>query len=292
MKTEIIGWIGNKFDLTLLEKDLNWLKTIQGYVGFSIKEVGLLEVYPLWNREGNAQDGQYSDYVGAAQLTKLDKELSHIRKVVEDTFFLEWMKFARIFDLREGSCLLPHRDYLELENCLTRIHIPLKTNPDALYLNEISVYHMRFGEIWLHDGSLVHSVINLSSDSRLHLILDFDSDIPIQNLFKDKSTTIPKTKPMAIARKFLTYEDISDIYSLSRIISDRNIKEIVTILSKISFSKEVNPALIYDWLERIAADTGDRKIMQKSKEIKEHFLGFERKESKPEGINKQTSSFK
>lgn len=281
MKTQIIGWIGNKINPLLLEKELSLLKSKQGYIGFSQDVVGILEVYPLWNSEGNVQDGRYYNYVGAAQITELGGQLGHIANLIENTFFSKFMKFARIFELHDGACILPHRDYLELETSFTRIHIPLKTNDGALYANEISGYHLRVGEIWLHDGNLVHSVINFCSDSRLHLILDFDSDIPIRDLFKDKSALIPKTKPMVLTQKIITNEELSNIYDLNKILDFSNIKEILTILTKITFSKQVNPALVYDWLENIAAKTGNQKLILKSKGIKHYFTGFGEEDTQP-----------
>ena len=282
MKTKIIGCIGNKINPSLLEKELNLLKSKQGYIGFGQDVVGILEVYPLWNSKGDAQDGQYSDYLGAGQLTKLGQQLEHIADLIKDTFFLKFMKFARIFELHGGACILPHRDYLELETSFTRIHIPLKTNDGALYANEMSAHHLRVGEIWLHEGNLVHSVINFCSDSRLHLILDFDSDIPIRDLFKDKSALIPKTKPMVITRKMITDEELSNLYNLNKILNFSNLKEILVILTKITFEKQFNPALVYDWLENIAIKTGNQRLILKSQEIKHHFIGFEGKDTQGE----------
>ncbi len=172
--TPLIGWIGDQLNFTLLEHDLNLIEKFNGYVGFSHDIVGFFKVYPLWNCKGNSIDGQYSNYEGMAHLTELGIQLSYLRKLIEDIFQLKYLKFARIFELRDGGFLLPHRDYLELKTGFTRIHLPLKTNLNSFNSNEIDVYHLRVGEIWLHNRNLVHSAINFSSESRLNLILDFD----------------------------------------------------------------------------------------------------------------------
>ena len=273
LKTQLLGFVGNKFNTALLEKDINLIATAEGYVGFSNDTVGFFQILPLWNCHGDARDGKYSNYEGAAKLTELGKKLPHINEILNSTFDLQFLKFARIFELCDGAFLFPHRDYLELESGFTRLHIPLKTNENALNSNEMSVYHMRVGEIWLHDGRFIHSAINFSSESRLNLIIDFDTKIPIADLFKDKSAMILKNQPKIVERTSLTQEDEKSIYSLSTIINQYNLKEIVSILSKIHFHKQISPALTYDWLQSIALATGNHKIIQKSQEIKQHFIG-------------------
>ncbi len=79
---------------------------------------------------------------------------------------------------------------------------------------------------------------------------------------------------MVIEREPLIEKDINNIFELSKFISIYNLKEIVTILGKIHFQKQVNPSLTYDWLQKIVEATEDKKLISKSREIKRHFVGM------------------
>lgn len=273
-KTSLIGWVANPLNLEAIEQDIFRLKSLPSIHAFSDYWVGTVRVYTLWNLDGNSKNGYYSEYAGAATLTETGSKLHRIKKIIEDTFYLKYLKFARIFELENGGFLLPHRDFLELENGFSRLNIPIKTNDQCFYSEDLVVYHMRFGEVWfVNNGKKVHSAINLSSQSRLHLILDFDNNIPLENLFKDKSAMKPPMKPKLIERESLTEASLKNIYNLNGIISNHNLQEIVSILGKIHFHKKTSPELTYTWLESIAEMTGDSALIKKSQKIKKFFIG-------------------
>ena len=273
-ETQLIGWIGNNLDYKALEQDISRLKSLPSINAFSDYWVGTVRVYTLWNMDGHNKDGYYSEYTGAATVTETGLKLYHIKEIIENTFHLKYLKFVRIFELENGGFLLPHRDFLELENGFSRLNIPIKTNDQCFYSEDLVVYHMRFAEVWfVNNGKKVHSAINLSSKSRLHLILDFDCNIPLEDLFKDKSAMKPPMKPKLIERESLTEASIKNIYNLNGIISNHNLQEIVSILGKVHFHKKVSPEITYTWLESIAKMTEDSALIKKSQDIKKIFIG-------------------
>ncbi|EDX75735.1 hypothetical protein MC7420_6390 [Coleofasciculus chthonoplastes PCC 7420] len=114
--TELIGGISNKLNPKAIEQDIQLLKTLPSINAFSDYWVGTVRVYTLWNMNGDNEEGYYAEYCGAAQVTKTGLKLNYINEILSNTFHLDFLKFARIFELENGGFLLPHRDYLEYED--------------------------------------------------------------------------------------------------------------------------------------------------------------------------------
>lgn len=76
-----------------------------------------------------------------------------------------------------------------------------------------------------------------------------------------------------ILRSKITEEDIESIYKLSGIITSDNLKEIVSILGKIHFHKEVSPDATYKWLQDIGAMTQNQALIEKISDIISVFIG-------------------
>lgn len=56
--------------------------------------------------------------------------------------------------------------------CRTRIHIPLRTNPDAWFYTREEFHHMKLGKAYMVDPSWEHGVVNLGTSERIHLIFN------------------------------------------------------------------------------------------------------------------------
>jgi hypothetical protein len=78
--------------------------------------------------------------------------------------------------LKSNSIISPHVDSgksLELSN---RIHIPIITNENVVFIVNGEQKNMVEGEIWEIDNQKLHSVLNNSNYDRIHLIIDYLKD--------------------------------------------------------------------------------------------------------------------
>ena len=64
-----------------------------------------------------------------------------------------------------------HRDH-QAEYWMARVHVPLTTNPKAIYRSGSRDYHMEVGQAYLINTLLEHSVFNNGETPRIHLMFD------------------------------------------------------------------------------------------------------------------------
>ncbi len=80
---------------------------------------------------------------------------------------------ARFLKLGAGAEIRRHRDYqLGLEDGEVRLHIPVFTNPQVVFLLDDVRVEMREGETWYLNVNFFHSVTNNSPQDRIHLVID------------------------------------------------------------------------------------------------------------------------
>jgi len=106
-----------------------------------------------------------------------------------EEFFLELKKilnafyngegyFVRILfsNLNPNSSILSHADSGESLLSNNRIHIPILTNNNVIVVVDNEEKNIQTGEIVEINNSAVHSVRNESSENRIHLIVDWNSN--------------------------------------------------------------------------------------------------------------------
>jgi hypothetical protein len=85
---------------------------------------------------------------------------------------------VRVLKLLPGAKIGEHRDVgLEVANLAfkrVRLHIPIQTNPDAVFYVGGERFHMREGGLYYANFSKVHSVRNDGTTDRVHLVLDVE----------------------------------------------------------------------------------------------------------------------
>jgi hypothetical protein len=95
----------------------------------------------------------------------------YLRRVLE-AFECE-LGAARLMRLDPGSAILTHSDPdLDGENACVRLHVPLRTNPDVVFLLNGRRVIMAPGECWYLRLSDPHSVRNDGDTPRVHLVID------------------------------------------------------------------------------------------------------------------------
>lgn len=270
MKSRIIGRID--LDEKLLAQELEVIKTLPFNKSYSEYAIGDWRNCVLWNETGNHDDTIFNDYKGLPQPTELGKKTSYISSVIEETFNLEYLRWARIFLVKSGM-LRPHRDYLEFEDQqFSRCHIPIQTDESSMHTENENVFNMLKGEIWYLDASEPHSACSFSGIERMTVNLDFFSDIPFEKLFKNGGY-VDDAQPKMVERPELTDDYMEKLMGLSDVIHPYNFDEIVGVLSKVHYLRVANPADTYNWLIEICKRANNSDLEQKAIEMKQYFLG-------------------
>ncbi|MGE5292247.1 MAG: aspartyl/asparaginyl beta-hydroxylase domain-containing protein [Micromonosporaceae bacterium] len=226
----------------------------------------------LWNATGDGADSQIRDYSGPAQMTELGRKLGYLEELMTNHFDLEKLRFARITRLAPRTVVVPHRDYVELESDLVRIHVPLMTAAEAYASEEETIYRMGLGEVWFLDATKVHSIANFSQRNRIHLLLDFHAPQP-PLVFKgrqDGPWGMPATS--VIPRRPLRPDEHEAFRALASVIDQANFMDVLAMIIKRYFAAAMDVREVFTWLREIAADSNDPTILSRAQWLEEHAL--------------------
>ena len=93
-------------------------------------------------------------------------------KEVLDSFLFQKTS-VRLLRLAAGAVVKPHSDHcLGYEDGCFRMHIPIITNPDVVFILDNERLIMNEGECWYIDANFTHSVANNGNEDRIHLVID------------------------------------------------------------------------------------------------------------------------
>lgn len=99
-------------------------------------------------------------------------ELPRLKSLV-DRIGADQVVGVNYFNLEPRADLHRHRDmYGNLLFGVSRIHIPIKTNPGAIMEVERRPYHLGLNEMWCLDTSGLHALWNHSDENRIHVVID------------------------------------------------------------------------------------------------------------------------
>jgi hypothetical protein len=268
-----------RLDKERLNQDIATIETFQMNPAYSEYAKGEWTTCMLFNKSGDLNDGLSEEYDGSAIMTEYGSRVPYLCEMICDLFKIEHLKSARIFSAQNGF-IIPHVDYLEFKRGFTRIHVVLRTNDHSLNSEGSTVYHMQEGEIWFLDGRVTHSGGSFANERRLHLVLDFNPEIPIKDLFRDPANHRPGLTPCIIKREpFGNSERNSLIVSLSGILSEINYDTVFEVVAKLHFNREMDCAETYDMMIDIARQSGKQQLLEKARSAKQYFLGGLRKAS-------------
>ncbi|HTQ99387.1 MAG TPA: aspartyl/asparaginyl beta-hydroxylase domain-containing protein, partial [Candidatus Acidoferrum sp.] len=95
----------------------------------------------------------------------------YLRSVI-DSFACEKTSI-RLMAMEPGAVIREHRDeHTALEDGITRLHIPIVTDPAVLFRIDGEAVHFSEGDTWYLNASCRHAVTNASAISRVHLMMD------------------------------------------------------------------------------------------------------------------------
>ncbi|MBB5411219.1 hypothetical protein HDG34_005179 [Paraburkholderia sp. HC6.4b] len=280
-KTRLVGRI--KFDNALLKKDLKVLSELpiikEQYDEFSS---GTWINHSLWNRTGEWTDTQYSDYDHPAIRTQVGTATAYLSRIIEECFDVEHMRMARVRNLVKGL-VIPHTDFLELseeKDRYVRILIPLETSLDSYHTEEnFGVFRMRKGDIWILESTVPHAALNLTTDNRRILSLDFQyADIPNPHyslIFKDRSIHDETVAPALVARTKLEPEDLHDYLELlsERFKDKDDAEQILVNLSEIQLRFDSPVSDIYHNLTAVARLTQRHDLIEHCEKMRKFYIG-------------------
>jgi hypothetical protein len=136
-----------------INKEIIWTESNQG------KQTGLQ--YKLgedpWTSAVGKSQGQELQY------TELNP---FFKNTIFETIIEKYnLKRTRLMWVNPKSCYSLHQDETP------RLHIPLVTNSECYFLfNPGGIFHLPAGSVWWVNTQLLHTFLNCSNQSRLHLV--------------------------------------------------------------------------------------------------------------------------
>lgn len=131
--------------------------------------------------------GYYKD-VNSFKKQESIKELQDIYDLLEKEYRGKVVR-SELVNMFGNSRIRKHRDRTNMLFLCRRIHIPIKTNKDTIFMVNGEIESMAEGYIYEINNSKIHSVENKSNENRIHLIIDLLPDSIASNVFKTNDNT-------------------------------------------------------------------------------------------------------
>ncbi|GLK50744.1 aspartyl/asparaginyl beta-hydroxylase domain-containing protein [Maricaulis virginensis] len=223
----------------------------------------------LANQSGDADSHRIEASKGGARLTRVGNRLTYLTGLISNWFDRSALVYARLIKTQPGSIVFPHRDYLDFEGELVRIHIPLKTNSRFLHSESDLVFHMKQGEVWYLDATNLHAAANLGRSIRYALVLDFHCSNHITDCLRDDNL-ISLRYPDSVHRREYNRQEI--VSKLRDTYAQSGLDGILYAASALNFSNRSHAIQTYDWVEEVLLHRGDEKDLRSFNVLKQKFL--------------------
>lgn len=271
MLSRIIGFVNVSSFVTLAE--LEAALALEYHDNYSAFVFGSWVNCVLWNGSGDSRDCELRVYDGEGRETEHLRKLPGLRSLIEHCFETERLRWLRLFR-QDGGVLLPHVDFIGMGDGYLRLHVPLLTHPGALHSEEGEVYHMHAGEVWFLEASRLHSAGNLSGATRLSLCADFDAGVAPESLVSEAARAAGAgRRPEVVGRPPLMPEDKRLLDGLTDDLRRGHMREVLARLIRVHLERQVASSSVFEWLDQLAAATGDAKVVGQAKEFRRLALG-------------------
>lgn len=234
----------------------------------------------IWTLGGDAGDGVVTkyDHRQPGAFTQFGNQLPYLRELITTVADLDRLNFVRLAKVR-NSVIIPHRDLLELGDLpddtrnAHRVHIPLITNEDCFFNEGNTVYRMRKGEIWFLDASEIHSVAVLSTEDRVHLMLDFVDVKSSEPLIKigGRSADAGIPEDRTVKRPPLTDADRASLLQLADVITMDTVNEIFSIVIKKHYRYDGGDDFVWNTMIDIARASADPAMLKHIEDLRRYF---------------------
>ena len=253
-----------------IRSDLASVDRLIGKDTYSEFSFGRWHAHVLANATGDERDDEFWPQDGPAVVTPLGKSLRAIWGLVESTFYLDQLRWVRVLTQADGL-LIPHVDFVELNKPTTRLQLPLRASPSCLHSEGQNVIHMRPGEIWFLDATMVHAAYSPPGPSRVTLCLDFD--IPREHIITClRQPNTPAQPPTLVERPPLEQEQLKSLIDLGLILDFSTVRDIIRLFGTMHFRRQVHAAACFDWLVAAAEHSGNALLLQRVQEYQTYLL--------------------
>lgn len=224
----------------------------------------------LANSTGDEADDEFRPQTGPAVITSLGQALSGIFGLIESTFYLDRLRWARLIVQADGL-LIPHVDFVEFQRPATRLQIPLRTTPAALHSEEETVMHLRAGEVWLLDATVPHAAYSPPGPPRIALCLDFD--IPRGDIVSClRQSAEPVQAPEIMDRPCMTPDQIASLVGLGAILDQTTVREVIRLIGMVHLRRQVHAAACFDWLVSAAERSANEQLVLRARAYRKYCL--------------------
>jgi len=264
-------------DTDSIRTDLAAVDRLVGRDTYSEFSFGRWHSHVLANATGDETDDEFRPQSSPAIVTPLGKSLPAILALVENTFYLDRLRWIRVLTQTDGL-LIPHVDFIEFNRSTTRLQLPLRTTPSCLHSEGQNVMHMRPGEVWFLDATMVHAAYSPPGPSRVALCLDFD--IPRQDIMTClRQPSKSAQPPSLVERPPLERDQVKSLIDLGSILDLSTIRDILRLLGIVHFRRQVHAAACFEWLVAAAERSRNALLVQRAQEYRTYCL-YERKYGK------------
>jgi hypothetical protein len=183
----------------------------------------------LYAPDGDTQNTfAFSDSNATLKPTIFLEQCDYLKEVIHS--FKAPILSARLLKLTVGSVIKPHEDHkMGYEDNNFRIHIPMTTNDQVSFILDGEQLKLLPGTCWYINANFTHSVSNLGTEDRVHLVIDLERNTWSDELF------------FSLAPK--------DSFSLPKETSQKELEEMISQLEKIN--SEASKNLIQQYKKKL-----------------------------------------
>src|SRR5216683_2076715 len=172
------------YDVERLRQDLQILRDVQGAPQPGPYHAGEWTGIAL-----HSMGGKDSVFPSAAGMDRYE-ETENLKRAPYFKYVLDDLKcpkeVVRILFLPPGGYIKDHFDFhTSFQFGLLRLHIPIITHPDVIFMIGGQRVMWNAGELWYGDFSQVHSVKNDSQVVRVHMVIDVQINEFVLSLFPE-----------------------------------------------------------------------------------------------------------
>ncbi|MFB6456145.1 aspartyl/asparaginyl beta-hydroxylase domain-containing protein [Chitinophaga sp. Hz27] len=182
-----------KFDPAAMQQDLQHCMALQWPTHFNQKDyIGEWNSISLRSASGRPQD--ISSFAGSVfKDTDLLQQTPYFSYILHQ--FNCPLEAVRLLRLGKDAMIKPHRDLdTGYKDGNVRIHIPVITHPEVIFMLDDVRLEMKAGECWYADFTYLHSVVNNSPVDRVHLVIDALRNDWTDELFSQQGFPLPSSQ--------------------------------------------------------------------------------------------------
>ena len=188
------------YDVERLRQDLQVLRDVQGAPQPGPYHAGEWTGIAL-----HSMGGKDSVFPSAAGMDHY-QETENLKRTPYFKYVLDDLKcpkeVVRILFLPPGGYIKDHFDFhTSFQFGLLRLHLPIITHPDVIFMIDGQRMTWNAGELWYGDFSKVHSVKNDSQVVRVHMVIDVQINDFVVSLFPEDYIARRRAEGISLTRE-------------------------------------------------------------------------------------------